>query len=483
MSMGATTTETGMQPGGAPVLLVGLGATGLSCARYFERLGQPVRIVDSRAEPPGLAGLGTLRETVDLRLGGFDTAALKGVSEVVVSPGVPLDEPLLEEARRRGYALLGDIEIFARAADAPVAAITGSNGKSTVTQLLAELAEAAGLRVRAGANLGTPALALFTDQPPDLYVLELSSFQLELTESLRARVACVLNISADHIDRHGDLERYAAAKARILHGAECVVLNREDPRVMSMWDGITPCIRFGLDAPVAGEYGLAETAQGPALARGDRILLPAGRLRLRGRHNLANALAALAMLEALGVNTAPESRAQSRLEPGLEPGLGPGEPPAGVLQALAAFPGLPHRSEWVAERGGVEWINDSKGTNVGAAVAAVTGMDKPVVLIAGGDGKGADFRPLADAARDRVRAAVLLGRDAPLLEEALEEALGDACPTVRVASIEEAVREAARLARPGDCVLLSPACASTDMHRDYRERGERFAAAARGLSS
>ena len=453
MSMQPDMNPASFRNGAAPVLLVGLGVTGLSCARYFSRLGQSVRVLDSRRQPPGLSGLGELRESVDLRLGSFDESALEGVAEVVVSPGVSLDEPLLVEARRRGLQLVGDIEIFARVVPAPVAAITGSNGKSTVTSLLAELARAAGLEVRAGANLGTPALDLLEGDVPDLYVLELSSFQLETTDSLAPRAACVLNISADHIDRHGSLEKYAAAKARILARAQCVVLNRDDPRVMAMWDGRTPCISFGLGTPGEGEYGLVETPAGPVLARGGQQLLPASSLKLRGRHNCANALAALAMAEALQL-------AQDK-----------------VLPALAAFPGLPHRAEWVATRAGVEWINDSKGTNVGAAVAAITGMDGPVVLIAGGDGKGADFAPLAEAARGRVRAAVLLGRDAVVLEQAL----AGVCATARVDGIEQAVSAAAALAQPGDSVLLSPACASTDMYNDYRERGSRFAAAVREL--
>ncbi|MFU8896809.1 MAG: UDP-N-acetylmuramoyl-L-alanine--D-glutamate ligase [Gammaproteobacteria bacterium] len=460
MNIRAASNEPRAQAGAAPVLLVGLGATGASCARYLAALGQPVRVLDSRAEPPGLAGLGELRAQLDLRLGGFDIAALDGVAQVVVSPGVSLDEPVLVEARRRGLDVLGDIEIFARAAPAPIAAITGSNGKSTVTTLLAELATAGGMTVRAGGNLGTPALDLLAGEPPELYVLELSSFQLETTASLHAQVACVLNITPDHIDRHGSLERYAGAKARILAGAGTVVLNRDDRLVMSMWDGRTPCISFGLDAPGEDEYGLLETDDGLWLARGAQRLLPAAQLRIRGRHNLANALAALAMAEALGLATS-------------------GPAAAGLLAALAAFPGLAHRAEWIAERAGVTYINDSKGTNVGAAVAAIAGMPGVVVLIAGGDGKGADFSPLAEAARDKVRAAVLLGRDAP----ALARVLDGACPTVTVTGIEAAVAEAARLARAGDTVLLSPACASTDMYSDYTERGRRFAAAARGLPS
>jgi UDP-N-acetylmuramoylalanine--D-glutamate ligase len=446
-------TRRSIRQGGAPVLVVGLGATGVSCARYLAGLGQAVRVVDSRAEPPGLGQLGELRATLDLRLGRLDAAALDGVAEVVVSPGVSLDEPLLVEARRRGLSLLGDIEIFARVAPAAIAAITGSNGKSTVTSLLAELATAGGLTVRAGGNLGTPALDLLSGEVPDCYVLELSSFQLETTDSLSPRAACVLNISPDHIDRHGTLERYAGAKARILAGAGTVVLNRDDRLVMAMWDGRTPCIRFGLDAPGEGEYGILESAAGPMLARGDEPLLPAAALRIRGRHNHANALAALAMAEAIGLA------------------------PADLLHALAAFPGLEHRAEWVTERRGVTFINDSKGTNVGAAAASIAGMATPVVLIAGGDGKGADFAPLAAAARGRVRAAVLLGRDAPLLARAL----AGVCPVVQVGGIEDAVLEAARLAAAGDTVLLSPACASLDMFSDYTERGRRFAAAARGL--
>lgn len=453
MTTRSTTRTLATQAAGLPVLLVGLGQTGASCARYLAALGQSVRVVDSRATPPGLAGLGDLRETLDLRLGSFDPRALDGVAEVVVSPGVSLQEPLLVEARKRGLSLLGDIEIFARVASAPIAAITGSNGKSTVTTLVASLAAAGGLDVRAGGNLGTPALDLLADEVPDLYVLELSSFQLETTDSLRPRAACVLNITADHIDRHGSITAYAGAKARILVGAGTVVLNRDDRLVMAMWDGRTPCIRFGLGAPAEGEYGLVETAAGPVLARGEQLLLPADQLRIRGRHNLANALAALAMIEALGIQ------------------------PDRVLEALAEFPGLPHRAEWVAERGGVTFVNDSKATNVGAAVAAIMGADNTLVLIAGGDGKGADFGPLLEAVESRARAVVLLGRDAP----ALEQLLAAACPVVRVDGIEAAVIAAAELARPGDTVLLSPACASTDMYRDYTERGDRFAAAARSL--
>lgn len=438
----------------APVLVVGLGVTGLSCARYFARLGQTVRIVDSRATPPALAALGSLREQLDLRLGSFDPAALDGVAEVVVSPGVSLDEPLLVEARGRGLSIAGDIELFARVAPAPVACVTGSNGKSTVTSLLAELLAAGGLNVRAGGNLGTPALDLLEGEAPELYVLELSSFQLETTESLRPLVATVLNVSPDHIDRHGSLERYAAAKARIYRGAQVAVVNRDDP-LSSTLAGGERRVSFGLDAPPGpADFGLLQVNGVEMLARGEQALIGSNRLALRGRHNLANALAALAMAEAAGVE------------------------PATAAPALAAFRGLAHRCEFVAEIGGVVWIDDSKGTNVGASVAAIAGMDRPVVLVAGGDGKGADFAPLAQAARGRVHAAVLIGRDAPLIERAL----AGICPVAHVGDMGEAVAAAARLARPGDTVLLSPACSSTDMFTDYRERGRQFAAAVRELA-
>lgn len=454
--MNALPQQTQTRPGGSPVLVLGLGATGLSCARYLSRLGQAVRITDSRVDPPGLEGLGELRERIDLRLGRFDAADLDGVAEVIVSPGISLDEPVVAEARRRGLAVAGDIELFARGAPAPVAAITGSNGKSTVTSLLTGLATAGGLHVHAGGNLGTPALDLLEREVPDYYVLELSSFQLEATETLQPRAAVVLNVSPDHIDRHGSLDRYAAAKARIFRGAEVAVLNRDDHFVMAMSPATGRVVTFGLDAPQSeGDYGLLDGEAAPLLARGRRPLLSADRLALRGRHNLANALAALAMAEALGLT--PES----------------------LLDALAAFHGLPHRCTPVVSAGGVAWIDDSKGTNVGASVAAITGMDGPVVLIAGGDGKGADFTPLAEAAAGRVRAAVLIGRDAALLEKAL----AGVCPTLRAEGMEEAVAAAAGLARPGDTVLLSPACASTDMYRDYTERGRAFAEAALRLAS
>ncbi|MEJ2515163.1 MAG: UDP-N-acetylmuramoyl-L-alanine--D-glutamate ligase [Gammaproteobacteria bacterium] len=441
--------------GAAPVLIVGLGVTGLSCARYFARLGQPMRIIDSRSEPPGLEGLRQLDAQVDLRLGELAESSLQGVAEVVVSPGVPLDTPIVSEARQRGLDVAGDIELFARAAPAPVAAITGSNGKSTVTQLTAELLAGCGLEVRAGGNLGPAALNLLEEAAPDCFVLELSSFQLELTESLHPKAATVLNLSADHMDRHGSLERYAAAKARIFRGAETAVVNREDPAVRSMAPSSMHRISFGLDAPGEGHYGLREKDGASWLARGHELLMPASELSLAGRHNIANALAALAMTEAMGAD------------------------PEQGLDRLRHFPGLPHRTQRVGEIGGVVFIDDSKGTNVGAAVAAILGMTGPVVLIAGGDGKGADFAALAAAARDKVHTAVLLGRDADRMAAALE----GVCAIRRAGDMDQAVQQAAEAARAGDTVLLSPACASTDMFSDYTQRGRIFVDAVGRLAS
>ncbi len=454
MSVPAAPTAATRQAA-SPVLIVGLGVTGLSCARYFARLGQPMRIVDSRREPPGLDGLAELGADVDLRLGDLPASALAGVKEVIVSPGVPLDAPIVTEARQRGLDVAGDIELFARAAPAPVAAVTGSNGKSTVTRLVAELLEGCGLDARAGGNLGPAALDLLEEAAPDCFVLELSSFQLELTESLHPRAATVLNLSADHMDRHGSLEHYAAAKARIFRGAETAVVNREDPAVRNMAPSSLHRISFGLDAPGEGHYGVRDRDGAAWLARGHELLMPASELSLAGRHNLANALAALAMTEAMGAN------------------------PRQALDRLRRFPGLPHRTQRVGDIGGVVFIDDSKGTNVGAAVAAILGMTGPVVLIAGGDGKGADFAALAAAVRDKVHTAVLLGRDADRLALTLD----GVCAIRRAKDMDEAVRIAADAARPGDTVLLSPACASTDMFPDYTWRGRAFADAVGRLES
>jgi UDP-N-acetylmuramoylalanine--D-glutamate ligase len=437
-------------------LVVGLGATGRSCLTWLDRRGCRLRVVDSRDLPPERAVIDTLNRRPETRFGGLDLSALEGVSEVVVSPGVPLEEPLITAARRAGIPVVGDIELFARAVSRPVAAITGSNGKSTVTTLVARMAEAAGRSTLAGGNLGTPALDLLAEPAPDLYVLELSSFQLELTASLRAKAAVVLNLSADHIDRHGSLERYAAAKARIYDHAETAIANRDDPAAARLAPAGGNTVTFGLDAPPSDrDFGVVTDDVGAAwLCRGQERLVAAAGIALRGGHNLANVLAAMAMGEALGLATSP------------------------MVAAAGEFAGLPHRMRRVHSAGGVDWIDDSKATNVGAAAAALAGTARPIVLVAGGDAKGANLDALAEAARGRVKAAVLLGQDA----DRLEAVLGGVAPVVTVTTLEQAVEAAAGLAMPGDVVLLSPACASTDMFRDYRERGDCFARLAREVA-
>jgi len=444
-------------------VVVGLGKTGISCVRYLARRGVALRVTDSRAEPPGLAELKSVAGTVDLRLGGFDLSALDGASQVLMSPGVSLEEPIARRARALGIEVVGDIELFAREVHAPVVGITGTNGKSTVTTLVANMAEAAGRRVLAGGNLGKPALDLLAQAAPDLYVLELSSFQLETTDSLQLVGATVLNVSSDHRDRYASIEGYARAKARIFANAATLVLNVDDPLVAAMRREAVPTLTFstvhdGADFTLMrmGTAG-APASQGSQvyLARRGEPILDIARMKIGGLHNAANALAALALGEAAGL------------------------PLGAMKQALENFPGLAHRSALVAAVAGVRYINDSKGTNVGATLAAVAGHQEPLVIIAGGEGKGQDFTPLAAAFRDKVRAAVLIGADAP----ALEGALRGACPTVRAASMQEAVETAAEIARAGDTVLLSPACASFDMFRDYAHRGEVFAAAVRALGA
>jgi UDP-N-acetylmuramoylalanine--D-glutamate ligase len=381
---------------------------------------------------------------------------------------VSLKEAPIARAIARGVEPVGDIELFARAVQAPVLAITGANGKSTVTALTGALCAAGGFRTLVGGNIGTPALDLLREPVPDVYVLELSSFQLETTWSLNARAATVLNITPDHMDRYETLEEYAAAKARVFRGNGTMVLNADDARVRGMAASGRRVVHFGLGEPLAaGDYGVrrhagddsrdggGRAASGTVaeewLARGTELLLPAREVPLPGRHNLANALAALALAETVGVAS------------------------AAACAAIRRFRGLPHRTELVGEKDGVRWINDSKGTNVGATVAALNGMTAPTVLIAGGDGKGQDFSALRPAVSAHARAVVLVGRDAPLIEAALAGTVS----LTRAPTLPEAVRLARRLAQPGDTVLLSPACASFDMFRNYEHRGDVFRAAVR----
>jgi UDP-N-acetylmuramoylalanine--D-glutamate ligase len=445
------------QPGStAKTLIVGLGVTGLSCARYLAAQGVQVAVADSRDKPPGLEQLLAEYPDIAVFLGPFDERLFDSAERLVVSPGVPVSTPEIAQARGRGVPVLGDIELFARAANAPVVAITGSNGKSTVTMLLGEMAKASGIRAAVGGNLGTPALQLLEDGV-ELYVLELSSFQLETTDSLQAAVATVLNVSPDHMDRYASLEDYAAAKARALRGAGVAVLNADDPIVAGM-EGADDIWYFTLGgAQDAKMFGVNDIDGQAYLCRGEQPLLAADELKIPGLHNRANALAALAMGTALGFDT------------------------QAMLEVLRRYRGLPHRTEFVAELGGVSWYNDSKGTNVGAAIAALQGLDRGdgsrTVLIAGGDCKGADFAPLTEVLAATARAVVLIGRDAAMIAASVPASV----PMVSASDMDDAVEQAAALAHRGDRVLLSPACASFDMFSDYAQRGDHFMRAVRGL--
>jgi len=457
---------------GLKVLVVGLGKSGAATARYLAGAGASLVLTDSRAAPGGLEQVRAVAPQGQFHLGAFDAPQpWSQFAFAVISPGVPLDDPFVAALRQARVEILGDVELFARAAAAPVIGITGSNGKSTVTTLVGEMAVAAGLRAGVGGNLGTPALDLL-DAEAQLYVLELSSFQLETTETLKLAAATILNVSPDHLDRHGSVERYTSAKARIYAHAQTAVVNRDDRATHTGTHLARRIVSFGLDLPAPGHYGLIEQGgemwlagppQGGAEAAAEArpqasssrfppsALLPLASLKIQGLHNAANALAALALADAAGI------------------------PRQGSLRALTEYKGLPHRCEWIADIGKVTWINDSKGTNVGASLAALQGFSGPLLWLGGGQGKGQDFTALRGPLKDKARAAIVFGEDAARIERDL----GGALPVRRVPDLAAAVAEARKLAQPGDRVLLSPACASLDQFRNYEDRGAQFAALVR----
>ncbi|MFK3970054.1 UDP-N-acetylmuramoyl-L-alanine--D-glutamate ligase [Pseudomonas sp. NPDC087358] len=438
-------------------IVVGLGKSGMSLVRFLANRGVSFAVADTRENPPELATLRRDYPQVEVRCGELDVEFLCRADELYVSPGLALATPALQQAAARGVKLSGDIELFARNAKAPIIAISGSNAKSTVTTLVGEMAAAAGKRVAVGGNLGTPALDLLSDDI-ELYVMELSSFQLETTDQLCAEVATVLNVSEDHMDRYSGLPAYHLAKHRIFRGARQVVVNRQDALSRPLIGEGVPCWTFGLNRPDINGFGLREENGEKYLAFQFENLLPVRELKIRGAHNQANALAALALGHAVGL------------------------PFDAMLRSLRTFAGLVHRCQWVREVAGVSYYDDSKATNVGAALAAIEGLgadiDGQLVLIAGGDGKGADFSALKAPVANHCRAVVLLGRDAQLLADTF----GDSVPLIRVNTLEEAVQRAADLAQQGDAVLLSPACASLDMFKHFEERGRLFAQAVGDLS-
>jgi len=467
---------------GIKALVVGLGDTGASCVRWLVERDATVRGTDSREEPPHAQRLREAFPEVALSLGGFRTCDFAWADLVVVSPGVALATPEVAAAVAAGKDVVGDVELFARAirgnlggSHSKVIAITGSNGKSTVTALTGHLCAAYGLDTVVAGNIGLPVLEALEEREalgktPDVWVLELSSFQLEATSSLEADAATVLNISQDHMDRYAGLEEYAAAKARVF-GVEtdvgrakpsCIqVLNRDDPMVMAMARPGHTQWSFGLvpecgpeEALPTGYFCLAHRKERLWMTEAGQGLLPVDKLPIAGLHNAANAMAALALCRAIGLDY------------------------DGLIPALKTFEGLPHRVQRVAEAAGRVFYDDSKGTNVGATVAALKGFTVPVVLIAGGDGKGQDFSPMKEAVGN-VRALVQIGRDGPLVEAAV----AGACPVVREESMEAAVARAFELSRPGDAILMSPACASWDMFRNYAHRAEVFVAAVEALAA
>ena len=439
---------------GAQRIVVGLGKSGMSVVRFLARQGIPFAVADTREQPPELETLQRDFPAVEVRCGALDPAFLSQAAELYVSPGLAISHPAIAQAAAQGVKVSGDIDLFAQAAKAPIVAITGSNAKSTVTTLVGEMAEAAGLVTAVGGNLGTPALDLLRDDV-QLYVVELSSFQLETTHNLNALVATCLNVSEDHLDRYESFEAYALSKQRIFDGASVAVVNRDDWR-SSPLQAVAQVLSFGLDAD-ASQYGLAVVEGQLTLMRGDQPLVAANALKIRGAHNQANALAALALGEAAGL------------------------PQDAMLRALKDFAGLDHRCQWVAEKQGVTYYNDSKATNVGASLAALEGLGKDcagkIVLIAGGDGKGADFSSLTQPIQQYARAVIVLGRDAEVVARCVPSEI----PLHRVASLEEAVELSESCAQSGDVVLLAPACASLDMFRSFEHRGQVFTSAVGGL--
>lgn len=437
-------------------VLIGLGMTGLSCARYLNSRKQPFSMVDSRENPPGLEDFKSEFPDVELHLGGISDHSLLGADELVVSPGVALEEPAIARAIDAGAMVCGDIDLFRREASAPIIAITGSNGKSTVTTLVGEMVRRDDKKVAVGGNIGVPALDLLAGDSPDFYVLELSSFQLERSEALMAEVATVLNLSEDHMDRYEGMQGYHQAKHKVFRGCRQVVINRNDDLTRPLQVEGVKVWSFGLDKPDFHGFGLIEKDGVEYLAFEFEALMPVSGLKMAGRHNVENALAALAIGRAVGLSFPP------------------------MLEVLAEFKGLSHRCQYVAEFNAVRFYNDSKGTNVGATVAAINGFDTgvgKVILIAGGEGKGADFAPLLPAVQNHCRAVIVLGEAAAELSRLLQ----GTATVVLAADMNEAVVAAASMASESDVVLLSPACASFDMFDNYQQRGNVFAQAVENL--
>lgn len=448
------------------VLILGLGETGLSLARYLHAQGAQLRVADSRNTPPGAEVLRSEMPQAELHCGVFGDALLQGIDSIAISPGVPMFEPFVQRAVMNGVPVEGDIELLAQQiADAQpkpkVIAITGANGKTTTTSMVGAMCVAAGLDAQVAGNISPAVLDALRERgghQPQAWVLELSSFQLETTHTLDADAAVVLNVSEDHLDRYANnMDLYAAAKARVFNGNGVQVLNRDDVRSAAMGLAGRRQVTFGLTPPSSDQdWGIGKEGAITWLMQGAQKVMRADELQVAGLHNVANALAALALCRALDLPLAP------------------------LVNALRAFKGLPHRVEAVAEVNGITYYDDSKGTNVGATEAALNGLGKQAVVILGGDGKGQDFAPLKLAVEKHARAVVLIGRDAPLIGSAIS---GCGKPVLNAQDMEEAVRIATTHAQTGDAVLMSPACASFDMYRNYLHRAEAFIAAVQKIKA
>lgn len=439
-------------------IVIGLGVTGLSVARFLQKNNHHFFVMDSRETPPNLDVFTKEFPGVLLYTGQIDETLLCRASEIVISPGMSLRTPELQAAITAGIPIVGDIELFARVVDKPVIAITGSNAKSTVTTLVGEMAEACGLHAAVGGNLGVPVLDLLNNDSVDVFILELSSFQLETTYSLKPTAATILNISHDHMDRYDSLADYHQAKQRVYRHAKTVVINRQDVLTQPPLAKDAKVLSFGQDTSDMNGFGLMCQQGVDYLSYQFKPLLSTDDLLIKGRHNYVNALAALALGVAAGFDM------------------------AGMVKALKAFTGLAHRCEYIKTINGVIYINDSKATNVGATLAALDGFstgNNNIILIAGGQSKDADFSPLIETVKRTVKQAILLGQDA----EQLLKKLDDEVACVRVDSLKQAVEKAQQSAVAGDVVLLSPACASFDMFSGFEDRGRQYARAVQELAA
>lgn len=430
------------------IVVVGLGKTGVSCAVFLNQLNIPFSVNDSRKTPPGLETVSAILPPSRIFLGGFDKQLLLSADLIILSQGVSLKEPIICEAYQRNIYFINDVDLFTTYAKAPIIAITGSNAKSTVTTLVGEILKKAGLSVEVGGNLGTPLLTLLTRPTPQYYVVELSNFQLELTHNLEAKIATILNISPDHMDRYDTYEDYIRAKQHIYVGCEMAVYNADDPSTYLLHGPHMRSVAFGMCKDAI--FTLMEDQHEWFLAKDKKPFMPATLMKQKGRHNWLNGLAAATITSQLGVSLSV------------------------ITQVLTDFSGLPHRCEWVAEKNGVTWVNDSKGTNVGATMAAIEGLGTissgKIVLIAGGQGKGADFKTLVPVVKAYVKQVVLIGEDADLLKQALSPYVS--CE--KVGDLSLAISTAHTAAKSGDIVLFSPACASFDMFNNFEHRGGLF---------